>query len=72
MSWRKEFIILLLYSIVIDYFVSLKIEAAIPGSQKRKFWLLLSLVTNLGLLAYFKYTNFFFRSCKRSHSRRGI
>ncbi|WP_078125649.1 MBOAT family O-acyltransferase [Leptospira alexanderi] len=59
MSWRKEFIILLLYSIVIDYFVSLKIQAAAPGSKKRKIWLLLSLVTNLGLLAYFKYTNFF-------------
>ncbi|EMG01132.1 hypothetical protein LEP1GSC123_1014 [Leptospira borgpetersenii str. 200701203] len=34
MSWRKEFIILLLYSIVIDYFASLKIQAAAPGSKK--------------------------------------
>ncbi|EMO28893.1 membrane-bound O-acyltransferase family MBOAT domain protein [Leptospira interrogans serovar Bataviae str. HAI135] len=58
MSWRKEFILLLLYSIVIDYFVSLKIQAAVDA-KKRKLWLLLSLATNLGLLAYFKYTNFF-------------
>lgn len=57
MSWRKEFILLLLYSIVIDYFVSLKIQTTID-TKKRKLWLLLSLATNLGLLAYFKYTNF--------------
>ncbi|EMF84397.1 hypothetical protein LEP1GSC188_3233 [Leptospira weilii serovar Topaz str. LT2116] len=37
MSWRKEFIILLLYSIVIDYFVSLKIQTAASGSKKEKF-----------------------------------
>ncbi|MBM9576155.1 MBOAT family protein [Leptospira sp. 201903070] len=58
MSWRKEFILLLLYSIVIDYFASLKISGSPQGSKARKVWLVLSLVTNLGLLAYFKYTNF--------------
>ncbi|EMM80832.1 hypothetical protein LEP1GSC083_3009 [Leptospira interrogans serovar Pyrogenes str. L0374] len=34
MSWRKEFILLLLYSIVIDYFVSLKIQTTIDTKKE--------------------------------------
>ena len=42
----------------IDYACALRIEAA-PDDRERRRWLVVSLVTNLGLLAYFKYANFF-------------
>jgi alginate O-acetyltransferase complex protein AlgI len=43
---------------IIDYAVALRIERE-PDRRARKSWLILSLVTNLGLLAYFKYADFF-------------
>ena len=55
--WRVEFVPLIAFSAFIDYFFSLKIHGERhPGW--RRAWLLLSLSTNLGLLAYFKYTYF--------------
>ncbi len=49
---------LLLFSSVLDYFLAKLIyEEALKGY--RRFYLMVSLVINLGLLAYFKYTNFF-------------
>lgn len=53
------FIFLLLFSILIDYFASISISKLEKDDKKRKLYLLLSLVTNLGFLGYFKYTNFF-------------
>ena len=49
---------ILLFSSVVDYSLS---RLIFVESQKfyRKFYLILSLVINLGMLAYFKYTNFF-------------
>src|SRR3954470_15036641 len=43
---------------IIDYAIALRLERE-PESSARKHWLVLSLVTNLGLLAYFKYADFF-------------
>jgi alginate O-acetyltransferase complex protein AlgI len=43
---------------LVDYACAVRIEDA-PDERDRKRWLLVSLVTNLGLLAYFKYANFF-------------
>lgn len=55
--WRVEFLCLIVFSAFVDYYVSLRISDA--GTQSmRKFWLCVSLVINLGLLAYFKYTYF--------------
>src|SRR5450631_1832159 len=42
-------------------FVVLAIKRA-HGSRQPKYWLLLSLITNLGILAFFKYFNFFVNS----------
>jgi alginate O-acetyltransferase complex protein AlgI len=60
------FVSLLLLSTVLDYVCSHRIAAeraghaaGDPGARRRRnAWLLLSLVGNLGLLGYFKYTNF--------------
>jgi alginate O-acetyltransferase complex protein AlgI len=58
MSWNPWFLWVILFTSVVDYYAGLLIErAATPG--RRRAWLMLSLVTNLGFLAVFKYTNFF-------------
>ncbi len=57
--WRWEFLSLVLLSTVIDYVISLQLDKT-PDEHKikRKALLLTSLVLNLGLLIYFKYTYF--------------
>ncbi len=57
MAWNVNFIFLLLVSIVIDYFIALEIQKT-EDVKKRKLFLVISLFGNLGLLCYFKYTNF--------------
>lgn len=49
---------LLALTTVVDYSLALKLDALPLGDRRRKWWLWVSLVTNLGLLGYFKYTNF--------------
>lgn len=49
---------LLGFTTLVDYSLALKIDALPLGDTRRRRWLLLSLSTNLGLLGYFKYTNF--------------
>jgi len=55
--WDYRFCFMLLGITVVDYFVSLRMELA-PDRDHRRRWLLVSLCMNLGLLAFFKYTNF--------------
>jgi len=56
--WKITFIPVMLFSVVLDYFVALKMQASPSLFVKKKF-LVLSLVGNLGLLFYFKYLIFF-------------
>jgi alginate O-acetyltransferase complex protein AlgI len=56
--WNPSYLLLLAAPSIVDYLCALKIEDG-GSSSVRKTWLVVSLVTNLGLLAYFKYTNFF-------------
>lgn len=58
MSWHVEYIVLILFSTIVDYVVSLRM-ARLPEKKQRRKYLLLSLITNLGLLFTFKYYNFF-------------
>lgn len=51
------YIVILFATIVIDYFAGLLIEQS-EGKRKRTF-LVLSVITNVGVLAVFKYYNFF-------------
>lgn len=55
--WRVEFVLLIAFSAFVDYFFSLKIYDE-RHPRWRTLWLICSLSTNLGLLAYFKYTYF--------------
>jgi len=56
--WDWRFALLLLLTTGIDFAVGLALEHEARGGR-RKAWVLLSLVTNLGVLAGFKYFNFF-------------
>src|SRR4051794_28724537 len=57
MSWNPWFLWVILFTSVVDYWSGLLIESASTPRGKRA-WLLLSLATNLGFLAAFKYTGF--------------
>ncbi len=57
MCWKVEYIVLIITSTLIDYFVAQKM-AALKEKFKRKKWLLISLFSNLGILFGFKYFNF--------------
>jgi alginate O-acetyltransferase complex protein AlgI len=56
MAFVPIYIIILGFTIVIDYFAGIYIEQA--EGKKRKLFLLLSLIANIGVLAVFKYYNF--------------
>jgi len=61
--WDWRFLILLAVSSLTDYFCALKIEDS-NDERARKFYLLVSLITNLGILGFFKYYNFFAESAR--------
>lgn len=56
-SWDWRFLGLLLLSTVVDYFVAKRMDG-VPNERRRGL-LLVSLCTNLGILGFFKYFNFF-------------
>ncbi len=57
-SWKIEYLILILFSTLIDYWVALKIADS-KEKPKKKQWLYFSIIANLGTLFVFKYLNFF-------------
>jgi len=60
-AWDYRFLFLLIFSTSLDYFVGLQIFHA-KSHKTKQIWLLISLVTNLGFLGFFKYYNFFIES----------
>ncbi|HNR56292.1 MAG TPA: MBOAT family protein, partial [Flavobacteriales bacterium] len=56
--WDARFLALLIGSSLVDFFLALAIDRSDPGRRKKTL-LVLSLVANLGVLALFKYFNFF-------------
>lgn len=56
-AWRWEFVFLICFSALVDYYFSLKIYDA-KSLKQRKLFLILSLSINITLLLYFKYTYF--------------
>lgn len=81
--WDWRFLSLIAFSTLVDYFVGGQIakantqqlhdnarpEARSPLARR---WLIVSLLTNLGLLAVFKYTNFFLESWVSAWSSMGV
>ena len=57
MFFKPEYILILAFTIVIDYYAGILLENE-PDKKKRKKFLVLSLIANIGVLAVFKYYNF--------------
>src|SRR5580693_1148163 len=60
-TWKHLYVLVLAAPIVIDYFCGIRIEDNSDPRARRR-WLTAGVVSNLLLLGYFKYTNFFLGS----------
>ena len=69
--WDWRFLGLIAFSTFVDFFAGRAIEKAVSKSRAKLF-LAISLVTNLGLLAYFKYANFFIESWIEAWAGMGV
>jgi D-alanyl-lipoteichoic acid acyltransferase DltB (MBOAT superfamily) len=59
--WDWRFLFLLLGMAASNYLIGIKIDSA-EAERKRRNWLILGLVVNIGTLCTFKYFNFFIDS----------
>ena len=59
--WDWRFLLLLIFSTLLDYFTGIKMSDA-KNQKSKKFWFWLSVSVNLGFLGVFKYYNFFAES----------
>ncbi len=66
--WDYRFLSLIILSTLVDYFVGQKVYSA----TKKKVWLAISVVFNLGLLGFFKYYNFFVDSMVTAMNELGL
>ncbi|WP_244178488.1 MBOAT family O-acyltransferase [Maribacter litoralis] len=68
--WDYRFLSLIIISSCIDYIAGLQIFKA-SNQSRRKFWLYVSLIANLGFLGVFKYYNFFAESFSQLMNQAG-
>lgn len=59
--WDWRFLFLIAFSSFVDYFVGIGLKNE-DGLKKRKIYLLISIIVNIGFLMIFKYYNFFAES----------
>ena len=59
--WDVRFLTLIMVSTLVDFWVGARIFEA-ENKKRKKLYLILSLVVNLGILGFFKYCNFFIDS----------
>ena len=57
MFFKPVYILILFGTIIIDYYAGIKLEE-IQDKKKKQFFLILSLIANIGVLVVFKYFNF--------------
>jgi alginate O-acetyltransferase complex protein AlgI len=56
--WNPFYLLLIVYSTVLDFGVVSMMDRQQPGSSNRRPWLIVSIVNNLTLLGFFKYADF--------------
>ncbi|MCT2564062.1 MBOAT family O-acyltransferase [Chryseobacterium herbae] len=66
--WDWRFLFLLLFSTLLDFFSGIKIHQ----TKRKKLWLWISIIINVGLLGVFKYYNFFTESFVQALSEFGF
>lgn len=64
-SWNQWLAGLICVSTALDYWVARGMDSS-PSPRVRRLLLLTSIVSNVGLLAYFKYANFFLQSIEQA------
>ena len=69
--WSKKFLLLLIFSTLLDYFTGLKMADS-KSTKEKTFWFWLSIGVNLGFLGIFKYYNFFVTSFAEAASGIGL
>ena len=60
--WKPIFVPLLLISIIVNFAVGSALIGRAPGGLQKKSIIIAGLCFNIGLLGYFKYTNFFIQN----------
>jgi len=70
-AWNPPFVILLWLSTIVDWHVAKKIFAE-DRQGRRRAWVLVSIVVNLGLLGYFKYGGFLLENWQALMSTIGV
>ena len=65
--WDWRFLFLILFSTVVDYTMGILIERN-DSKNKKKLFLWISILVNLGFLGYFKYSNFFLENFVQAFS----
>jgi alginate O-acetyltransferase complex protein AlgI len=70
-SWNHWLALLIFTTTIVDYGVALGMDAT-ASPAKRRALLIASLVGNLGMLGYFKYTNFFLASLQSALQAAGM
>jgi alginate O-acetyltransferase complex protein AlgI len=56
--WNWRFLFLLLSISLFNYFIGIRVDKDIP-ERRRKTWMIIGLIVNIGTLCVFKYYNFF-------------
>jgi len=69
-SWSAKLALLIVVSTTVDFFLARGIEAS-TSARRRKLLLAINITGNLGLLCYFKYTNFFLESLQQALNAAG-
>lgn len=70
--WDVRFLSLIAFSTLIDFAIGRQIASNCKDHRRARWWLLLSLLTNLSLLGYFKYANFFIESWVNVWAKLGV
>ncbi|MBZ5526242.1 MAG: MBOAT family protein [Acidobacteriia bacterium] len=70
-AWNPPFILLLWASTIVDFLVARQIHRQVTHGR-RKAWLIVSLVLNLGFLGFFKYGNFMLQNWHALMSAVGV
>ena len=72
LHWK--FILILLFTTGVNYYIPLKIASAYTQEKPKlaRNWVVVALVFSIGILAYFKYVNFFIDSVNTAMAQLGI
>lgn len=70
-AWNPPFLLLLLASTTLDWWIAGRIHAA-PSATARKRWVVATLLINLGVLGYFKYSRFVLDNLIAALARFGV